>query len=88
LLHLRARLVVVIVDSGSGVLLVLLELLLSGVWALIGKMPGLSTIVAQTGWKISGFEDRLLVFSIRRSLFLSFFLADFVAREGVLPTGS
>jgi hypothetical protein len=59
---LRARLVVVVVDSGSGVLLLLLGLLLSGVWALIGKMPGLSTIVAQMGWKISGFGDWLLGF--------------------------
>jgi hypothetical protein len=62
LLHVRARLVVVVVDSGSGVLLLLLGLLLSGVRALIGKIPGLSTIVAQTGWKISGFGDRLLGF--------------------------
>jgi hypothetical protein len=60
LLHLRARLVVVVVDSGSGVLLVLLEVLLSWVWALLCVMPGLSTIVAQMGWKISGFGDRLL----------------------------
>jgi hypothetical protein len=62
LLHLRARLVVVVVDSGSGVLLVLLGLLLSGVRALIGKMPGLTTIVAQSGRKILGFGDRLLGF--------------------------
>jgi hypothetical protein len=52
----------VVVDSGSGILLVLLELLSSGVRALIGKMPGLSTIVAQTGRKILGFGDRLLGF--------------------------
>jgi hypothetical protein len=58
LLHLRACLVVV--DSRSGVLLLLLGLLLSGVRALIGKMPGLSTIVAQPGRKIFGFGDRLL----------------------------
>jgi hypothetical protein len=55
LLHLRAWLVVV--GSRSGVLLLLL-----GVWALIGKMPGLSTIVAQPGRKIFGFGDRLLGF--------------------------
>jgi hypothetical protein len=61
LLHLRAWLVVV-VDSRSGVLLLLLGLLLSGVRALIGKMPRLSTIVAQTGRKIFGFGDRLLGF--------------------------
>jgi hypothetical protein len=51
-----------VVDSRSGVLLVLLGLLLSGVRALIGKMPELSTIVAQTGRKIFGFGDRLLGF--------------------------
>jgi hypothetical protein len=57
---LRAWLVVV--DNRPGVLLVLLGILLSGVRALIGKMPGLSTIVAQTGRKIFGFGDRLLGF--------------------------
>jgi hypothetical protein len=60
LLHSRTWLVVV--DSRSGVLLLLLGLLLSGVRALIGKMPRLSTIVAQPGRKISGFGDRLLGF--------------------------
>jgi hypothetical protein len=60
LLHLRAWLVVV--DSRSGVLLLLLGLLLSGVRALIGKMPGLSTIVAQQGRKVFEFGDRLLGF--------------------------
>jgi hypothetical protein len=60
LLHLRAWLVVV--DSRSGVLLLLLGLLLSGLQALIGKMPKLSTIVAQPGRKIFGFGDRLLGF--------------------------
>jgi hypothetical protein len=60
LLHLRAWLVVV--DSRSGVLLLLLGLLLSGVWALSGKMPRLSTIVAQPGRKIFGCRDRLLGF--------------------------
>jgi hypothetical protein len=57
---LRAWLVVI--DSRSGVLLLLLGLLLSGVRELIGKMPGLSTIVAQTRRKILGFGDRLLGF--------------------------
>jgi hypothetical protein len=60
LLHLRAW--PVVVDSRSRVLLLLLGLLLFGVRALIGKMPGLSTIVAQTGWKIFGCGDRLLGF--------------------------
>jgi hypothetical protein len=60
LLHSRVWLVVV--DGRSGVLLLLLGLLLSGFQALIGKMPGLSTIVAQPGRKILGFGDRLLGF--------------------------
>jgi hypothetical protein len=60
LLHLKAWLVVVVVISGFGVLLLLLGLLLSGVRALICVMPGLSTIVAQTGWKVSGLGNLLL----------------------------
>jgi hypothetical protein len=52
----------VVVDSRSGVLLLLLGFLLSGVRALIGKMPGLSTIVEQTGRKVLDFGDRLLGF--------------------------
>jgi hypothetical protein len=88
LLHLRAWLVVVVVVSGSRVLLLLLELLLSGVRALIGKMPGLSTIVAQTGWKIFGFGDRLLGFLDKAEPLSLLFLANFVACEGVPLAGS
>jgi hypothetical protein len=55
LLHLKAWLVAVVVNSVSGVLL-------SGVRALLCVMPGLSTIVAQTGWKVSGLGDLLLGF--------------------------
>jgi hypothetical protein len=62
LLYLRAWLVVVVVDSGSGVLLVLLGFLLSWVQALLCVMPGLSTIVAQTGLMASGLGDLLLGF--------------------------
>jgi hypothetical protein len=62
LLHLKAWLVAVVVDSGSGVLLVLLGVLLSGVRALLCLMPGLYTIVAQTGWDFSGLGDLLLGF--------------------------
>jgi hypothetical protein len=61
-LHLKAWLVAVVVISGSGVLLLLLGLLLSRVRALICVIPGLSTIVAQTGWKVSGLGDLLLAF--------------------------
>jgi hypothetical protein len=42
----------VVVISRFGVLLLLLGLLLSGVRALIGKMPELSTIVAYAGRKL------------------------------------
>jgi hypothetical protein len=82
LLHLRVWLVVY--DSRSGVLLLLLGLLLSGVRALIGKMPGLSTIVAQTGWKIFGFGDRLLGFLDKAEPLPLLFFALFVVREGVV----
>jgi hypothetical protein len=60
LLHLRVWLVVV--DSRSGVLLLLLGVLLSGFRALTDKVPGLSTIVAQPGRKVFRFGDRLLGF--------------------------
>jgi hypothetical protein len=60
--HLTTWLVAVVIVSGSGVLRLLLGLLLSGVRALICVMPGLSTIVAQTGWKVSGLGDLLLAF--------------------------
>jgi hypothetical protein len=49
LLQLKAWLLVAVALSGSGKLLLLLGLLLPGVRALIGKMPGLSTIVAYVG---------------------------------------
>jgi hypothetical protein len=62
LLHLRAWLVVIVVDSGSGVLLVLLGVLLFWVRALLCVMPGLSTIVAYAGREFSGLGDRLLGF--------------------------
>jgi hypothetical protein len=62
LLHLKAWLVAVVVDSVSGVLLLLLGVLLSRVRALLCVMPGLSTIVAQTGWNVSGLGDLLLGF--------------------------
>jgi hypothetical protein len=62
LLHLKTWLVAVVVKSGSGVLLLLLGVLLSGVRALLCVMPGLSTIVAQTGWDFSGLGDLLLGF--------------------------
>jgi hypothetical protein len=62
LLHSTAWLVTVVAISEFGVLLLLLGVLLSGVWALLCVMPGLSTIVVQTGWKVSGLGDLLLGF--------------------------
>jgi hypothetical protein len=88
LLQLKAWLVVVVVISGSGFLLLLLGLLLSGVRALICVMPGLSTIVAQTGWKVSGLGDLLLAFLDEAEPLLLFFLLNLVARVSVPPTGS
>jgi hypothetical protein len=59
--------------SGSRVLLMLLGLLLSRVRALIGKMPGLSTIVAYAGpkfFKLGHLLWILLVLEISRRLVL------------------
>jgi hypothetical protein len=70
--HLTAWLVAVVVISGSGVLLLLLGLLLSGVQAFICVMPRLSTIVAQTGWKVSGLGNLLLAFLDEAELLLLF----------------
>jgi hypothetical protein len=55
LLHLKAWLVAGVVDSGSGVLL-------SRVRALLCVMPGLYTVVEQTGWNFSGLGDLSLGF--------------------------
>jgi hypothetical protein len=60
LLHLKAWLAAVVVNSGCGVLRLLLGLLLSGVRALLCVMPGLSTIVAQMRWKVSRLGNLLL----------------------------
>jgi hypothetical protein len=58
---LKAWLLAVVVISGSGVLLLLLGLLLSGVRALIGIMPGLSRIVAYAGRKFFRLGHLLLI---------------------------
>jgi hypothetical protein len=55
LFHWRAWLVAVVVNSRSGVLL-------SWVRALLCVMPGLYTIIAQSGWDFSGLGDLLLGF--------------------------
>jgi hypothetical protein len=72
--HLTAWLVVVVVISGSGVLLLLLGLLLSGVRELLCVMPGLSTIVAQMGWKVSELGNLLLAFLDKAEPLLLHFL--------------
>jgi hypothetical protein len=70
---LKAWLLAVVALSGSGVLLLLLGLLMSGVWELIGKMPGLSTIVAYAErkfFKLGHLLWILLVLEISRRLVL------------------
>jgi hypothetical protein len=51
LLHLNCGLLVTIALGYSGVLILLLGLVLPRIWTLIGIMPWLPTIVANTGWK-------------------------------------
>jgi hypothetical protein len=52
--------------SCSEALIMMLE-----IWAIMYVMPGLP-IVAQTGWKVSGFENLLLVFLDETELLLLF----------------
>jgi hypothetical protein len=47
-------------------------ILMLGIWAVMYVMPGLSTIVAQTGWKVSGLGKLLLVFLDEAELLLLF----------------
>jgi hypothetical protein len=82
-LSLKNRFLAVSTLSCSEVLILRLA-----IWAIMSVMPGLSTIVTQTWWKVSGPGDLLLGFLNKRSLFLFFFLFNLVAREGVLPMGS
>jgi hypothetical protein len=51
--------------SCSEVLILMLE-----IWAITYEMPRLSTIVAQTGWKVSGLGNLLLVFLDKAELLL------------------
>jgi hypothetical protein len=64
LLHLKDRLLVGVVVSGSGVMILLLGLLLFGLRALICIMPGLSTIVANAGWKFFRIRHLLLILPV------------------------
>jgi hypothetical protein len=71
LLHLNHGLLVTIALSYSGVLSLLLGLDLPRVWALIGIMPWLPTIVANAGWKFLWLGDLwlgLTVLKISRRL--------------------
>jgi hypothetical protein len=78
---LKNWLLAVITISCSEVLILMLE-----IWAITSEMPGLSTIVAQTGWKVSGLGNLLLVFPGEVELLLLFFL-NLAACESVSPTG-
>jgi hypothetical protein len=56
-LSLKNRVLVGSTLSCSEVLILMRE-----IWAITSEMPGLSTMVAQMGWKVSGLEDLLLGF--------------------------
>jgi hypothetical protein len=66
-LLLKNRVLAVSTLSCSKVLILILE-----IWAIMHVMPGLSTIVAQTGWKVSGLGDLLLAFLDEVELLLLF----------------
>jgi hypothetical protein len=73
LFHLNRGLLVMIALDYSGVLILLLGLVLLRVWALIGIMPWLPTIVANAGWKFLWLGDLwlgLTVLKISRRLML------------------
>jgi hypothetical protein len=56
-LSLKNRVLAVSTLSCSGVLILMLE-----IWAIMCVMPGFSTIVTQTRWKLSGLGNLLLGF--------------------------
>jgi hypothetical protein len=66
-LSLKNQLLAVITLSCSEVLILMLE-----IWAIMYGMPGLSTNVAQTGWKVSGLGNLLPVFLDEAELLLLF----------------
>jgi hypothetical protein len=63
----KNRCLAVSTHSCSKVLILILE-----IWAIMHVMPGLSTIVAQTGWKVSELGDLLLAFLDEAELLLLF----------------
>jgi hypothetical protein len=66
-LPLKSRVLAVSTLSCSEVLILMLE-----IWAIMYVMPGLSTIVAQMGWKVSKLGNLLLVFLGMAELLLLF----------------
>jgi hypothetical protein len=62
---LKNRLLAVITLSCSEV-----PILLLGIQAITYEMPGLPTIVAQAGWKVSGLGNLLLIFLDEAELLL------------------
>jgi hypothetical protein len=66
-LSLKNRVLAVSTLSCSEVLILMLE-----IWAITYEMPGLSTIVAQPGWKVAGLGNLLLVFLNKVELLLLF----------------
>jgi hypothetical protein len=47
-------------------------MLMLEIWAITYEIPGLSTIVAHTGWKVPGLGNLLLVFLDEAELLLLF----------------
>jgi hypothetical protein len=66
-LPLKNRVLAVSTLSCSEVLILMPE-----IWSIMYVMPGLSTTVAQTGWKVSGLGNLLLVFLDKAELLLLF----------------
>jgi hypothetical protein len=69
LAFLENRVLAVSTLSYSEFLILMLE-----IWAITYEMPGLSTIVAQTRWKVFGLGNSLLVFLDEAELLLLLFL--------------
>jgi hypothetical protein len=66
-LSLKNRVLAVSTLSCSKVLILTLD-----IWAIMYVMSGLSTTVAQTGWKVSGLGNLLLAFLDETELLLLF----------------
>jgi hypothetical protein len=66
-LSLKSWVLAVSTLSCSEVLILMLE-----IWAIIYVIPGLSTTLAQTGWKVSGLGDLSLAFLDEAALLLLF----------------